>query len=71
MTQSDDSNQHERTDTATTDTDPGRIRQELEAALNATDADKKNFHIREALQLLQIEGTVASARRENTDERAN
>lgn len=31
------------------------VREHLRKALSATDAEEKNFHIRQAIQLLQVE----------------
>ena len=43
---------------------------QLEEALRADDGDAKNFHIREAIQLLHIEGRMGPTDSDSADEMA-
>lgn len=42
--------------------------EQLEEALQAEDGDTKNFHIREAIQLLHIEGKAVPANDDSANE---
>lgn len=44
--------------------------EQLEEALRADDGDAKNFHIREAIQLLHIEGKTGLTDSDSVDEMA-
>ena len=44
--------------------------EQLEDALKADDGDTKNFHIREAIQLLQIESTAVPTNDDSANETA-
>lgn len=52
----------------TADDQRAAVLEQLEAALNATDVDAKDFHIREATQLLYFDDSVTSADAETADE---